>query len=271
MKRSTFKLLVCSSALLLAPAATAATRPRYGGTLRVAAHEAIQNLDPAARESSAAKFQITQLLFDNLLVQAPNGLITGSLARTWSFDNPYLRWQFWLRPGVTFHNGEPLNAEAAAASLAHSIPGCEPHAVGDSVVFECDAPHPALAAQLAMPQNVVVRRSTDGKLEGSGPFVVADWQPSRRAVLNAAEDYWGGRPFVDSVEFTFDQNYRDQALALQLGRADVVELPAGQLAPSSSRATTSAPMQLVALVFSRTSPAVSDARVRSAFSMAIDR
>ena len=141
----------------------------------------------------------------------------------------------------------------------------------DSVVFECDAPHPALAAQLAMPQNAVVRRTTDGKLEGSGPFVVADWQPGKRAVLNAAEDYWGGRPFVDSVEFTFDQNYRDQALALQLGKADVVELTAGQPAQSNSRAMTSAPMQLVALVFSRTSPAVSDARVRSAFSMAIDR
>src|SRR5438067_1412883 len=255
MKRLAFKLLVCNSALLVAATSLAATRPRYGGALRVASHEAFQNLDPSVGEVSAAKVQVTQLLFDNLVVQAPNGLVTGSLARTWSFDNTYLRWQFWLRSGVTFHDGEGLNADAAAATLAHRIPGCEPHAVGDSVVFECDAPHPALAAQLAMPQNAVVRRTTDGKLEGSGPFVVADWQPGKRAVLNAAEDYWGGRPFVDSVEFTFDQNYRDQALALQLGKADVVELPAGQPAQSNSRATTSTPTQLAALVFWRTSAA----------------
>src|SRR5258708_19242281 len=39
-------------------------------------------------------------------------------------------------------------------------------------------------------------------IPGTGPFRVTKWEPGRRAVLTANEDYLGGRPFVDAVEFS---------------------------------------------------------------------
>src|SRR5437588_6083392 len=252
-----------SVVLLLAAAATAATRPHYGGVLRIGMAERVSILDPAQHEdermTEIARLRITPLLFETLVREDSDGTLHPALARTWTASANLRRWQFWLRRAVTFHDGTPLTTELAAKALAGLMADCAVRSAGDMLMVECQTPHPALAAELAMPALAIVRRGTAGALEGTGPFLLSQWQPRERLVLSAWEGYWGGRPYVDTVEITLGQPHRDQVLALQLGRSDIVEVPAGEASRidlgSDARIGTTLPLELMVLVFSRQSKA----------------
>ena len=80
----------------------------------------------------------------------------------------------------------------------------------------------------------------------------------------------GGRPFLDTVDVQLGRSLREQAIDLELGKADVVEI-----APSEVRRITpprrvwsSAPVRLMALVFGAR---VDDARIREGSRPAVDR
>jgi peptide/nickel transport system substrate-binding protein len=283
MKRTWSRRTALSSALLLAMAAAAATRPHYGGVLRIGIAERIATLDPAEHDGNAgariARLRITPLIFETLVRQQPDGSLRPGLARYWTSGPNFRRWQFWLRAGVIFHDGVALTPEVAAKSLAGVITDCTARASGEMLVLDCQSPHPALAAELAMPEHAIVRRTAANTIEGTGPFVVSQWRAGERAVLSAWDEYWGGRPYVDTLEITLGQPERDQLLALQLGRTDVVELAPGEAARaglrtdirSNARISISPPIELLALNFAHSSKAVADPRVRAAINFLVDR
>jgi hypothetical protein len=107
-----------------------------------------------------------------------------------------------------------------------------------------------------------------GMAQLQGPFAINRWEAGRRAVFNADENAPGGRPFLNSVDIQMARPMRDRAI--ELGRADVVELAPAELRriPAGQRIWTSAPVRLVALVFTAR---VEDARVREALALAVDR
>ena len=103
-----------------------------------------------------------------------------------------------------------------------------------------------------------------------GPFRVLDLVPGIKLTLAANEERAGGRPFLDRIEILMAQPPREQMVALQLGRADVIDVPAEAMRRASQegvRWVASSPIELVAIFFS----ANSDARVREAISLAVDR
>jgi ABC-type transport system substrate-binding protein len=265
-------LLAISSVLALAGAGAAAVRPHYGGTLRVMLRETPASLDPA-RLSASQGARIFPLMFEGLTRFDGHGRLQAGLATRWQGDSANQRWQFWLRPGVKFHDGTPLTADAIAASLRAANPVWTVSVDGDSVVVETAAPDAELPAELALPRNGIAHHAGN-KVVGTGAFAVSDWQPGTSLALAANEDYWGGRPFVDSVLVTLGQNWRQQMVALELGKADVVEVApeqARRLSSAGRTITESAPDELVALVFTREAQAADEARVRQALSAAIDR
>jgi peptide/nickel transport system substrate-binding protein len=265
-------LLVINSVLMLAGAGWAAVRPHYGGTLRIAMREAPASLDPA----SLGAFQdshILPLIFEGLTRFDAHGRLQPQLATRWQADSQNQRWQFWLRPGVTFQDGTALTPDAAAASLHAANTAWTVNADGDSVVIETSVPDPELPAELALPWNGIAHHAGN-RISGTGPFLVSGWQPGKSLVLAAYEDYWGGRPFVDSVAITLGQNWRQQMVALELGKADVVEVAPEQARRAGLAGRTvveSAPDELVALVFTRDADSAEQARLRQTLSAAIDR
>ena len=109
-----------------------------------------------------------------------------------------------------------------------------------------------------------------GMADLSGAFSVTRWEGGRIAVYSADDNAPGGRPFLDSVEIQLGRPLRDQAIDVELKKADVVELGPGEArrAGVSRKTWSSAPVRLLALVFAER---VTDARVREALALAVDR
>ncbi len=112
--------------------------------------------------------------------------------------------------------------------------------------------------------------SGPGLADLNDAFTVTRWEAGRLAVYSAKEAAPGGRPFVDGVEVQMGKPLRDQAIDLELGRADIVELGGAEMrrVVAGRKVWTSAPVRLVALVFG---PRVTDARLREALALVLDR
>jgi peptide/nickel transport system substrate-binding protein len=274
MRRFGLPLLVAIS-LLLADVAGGATRPRYGGTLRVAMRAVPNSLDPSdsSQPDSFALGNISRLMFDTLVVVDELGKPQPGLASAWQAQPGYQRWQFDVRRGVAFHDGTAVTADAVAASLRVANPKWKVFSGGEVVVIECESPAPNLPAQLAMVHNGIAKRE-GGKLTGSGAFSIKRWDPGKALTLTARNDYWGGRPFLDSIEIEVGKSFREQTISLDLGRADVIEVAPDQArraATEGRRIESSYPAELMALAFTNDRPSAEDRRLREALSLGIDR
>jgi len=268
MRRISFLLLALISLACVAPAAT---RPRYGGTLRVAMQSMPTTFDLPAYSSPGDYWDMSHalsLVGDTLVRIDPQSRPQPALAVAWQSDSGARHWQFTLHHGVRFHDGTAASPAAVAQILGALHPDWTVHATApDSLMIDTEASTPSLLAELALPRNLILTRNAAGIAIGTGPFRVADFQPGRFLKLAASEDCWSGRPFVGNVEIEFGQSLRDQSVALELGRADII-----QAANTSARirASSSLPVELMVLVFSSDSKA-QDPRLRQALALAIDR
>jgi peptide/nickel transport system substrate-binding protein len=242
-----------SSSLLLACALVAgATRPHYGGTLR------IQLLSPISRLDGSDAERLLAIIGDTLLTSDDEGGSKGQLATEWQHDPSFKRWHFRLRPRVLFHDGSALTAGDAAESLKTSLrlvyPASTVSNSGDTINIESLQPMPFLGADVAQPRHAIVKHVGDTQLIGTGPFRVSSYEAGNRITCAAFEDYWGGRPFLDSVEIGGPQSNR--------GLADVIELavnvPSRQV-PEHARLWTSAMSDLIAFVVPGNAPLLRDA------------
>jgi peptide/nickel transport system substrate-binding protein len=278
MKRFAWQWVAASSLLLMVLSAHAETRPQYGGTLHVSVREAPLSLDPAdpAQPDSFARRNLTSLIFETLIVTDGSGHFRPGLATWWQQEavGRDQRWQFRLRKNVTFHDGTPLNPAIAAASLRIANPSWKVISDPDSLTIEFDAPPYPLMEELALPRNRIVKKSADGKLIGTGPFHITEWQPGKKLVLGAEENYWAGRPFLDAVEIEFGKNFREQLTSLELGKTDLIQISAEQshrISTASQQVWSSQPVELVALVFARDAQSPEEKSLREALAFSIGR
>jgi ABC-type transport system substrate-binding protein len=263
------------SSLFLGILARAETRPKYGGTLRVTMHAAPVTLDPADNRvpDSFARRSVTSLLFDTLVTWNAGHAQPG-LAESWQSSKGNQHWQFRLRHAVKFHDGTPLTSEIVAASLRFANPPWSVRAEGDSVIIDCDEPNPEMLAEVALSRNAILKRDSEEKVSGTGPFHMVEWQPGKKLTLAAEEDCWRGRPFLDGVEIEMGRSFRDQATALEVGRADLVEIAPEQahhFSPAKGRLVSSAPVELMALVFARDVSAPDEKLLREALGLSVER
>jgi ABC-type transport system substrate-binding protein len=275
MKRSGWRWLAVSSALLIASAAIAETRPQYGGTVHVMMRAAPVSLDPADRNvaDSPGRRAVTSLLFDTL-VTLDAGNVIPSLADAWQSPRANQRWQFRLRQGVKFSDGTLLSPEVVAASLRFANPSWTVRADGDSVVIEADPQHSNVLVELALPRNSIVKRESNGKVTGTGAFRVSDWQAGHLLTLAAEETCWRGRPFLDTIEIEMDKSFRDQFTALQSGKTDLIEIAPEQqrrMSLDSRRSASSASVELLALLFATDATTQEEKVQRTSLAWSLDR
>ena len=273
MRHFALALAVLSS--LLVGLSSAATRPHYGGTLRIKMRAALTSLDPADERTAeqVALAHISALILDTLVSLDDSAKPQPSLALSWRSELGDHRWTFDLRAGARLQNGSLLTPDTVAASLRSSNPGWKVTADGSTVSVESDNPLPDLPAILALPRNSIAVR-TGSSLLGTGPFAIAEWLPGKMLTLSARDDSWHGRPFVDSIEIEMGRKLHDQMIALDLGKADLIELPPEQVHRAmvvGPRLATSTPLILIALVFRREPTSEDDKKLRRALSLSINR
>ena len=219
----------------------AAPRPHYGGMLTLDLSATFSTLEPPELPP-----MLSTMMGETLVRINFRGELEPGLAVSWQREAEGRRWRISLRNNVAFHDGQPLTATAVAPILMAAlkmkyndvaiIPG------GTTLVIQSDTALEDLPTELANARTAIVRKNESNPLIGTGPFRVTGWEPGRRLALAAFQDYWGGRPFLDSV-------------AINLGStrtsADIFDVPFGALRrilPESTRIWQSAPRDLMALV-----------------------
>ena len=273
MRLTGFRWIVISS-VLTTSAAMAATRPHYGGTLHVQMASTVNTLDPAdnnQRDALVAR-NVSGLIFDTLVALNDRGEPKPGLAISWQAEAGNQRWQFVLRPGVRFSDQTQMTPEIVAASLRRVNPQWKVTASDTAIAIELDSPSPGLPEELALPRNTITKLN-GGSLIGTGSFVVSQWDAGKKLVLTAREDYWGGRPFLDSIEIEMGRGFREQTISYDMGQAQLIEVPP-ELAHQATLARevhASEPMELVALLFARDVQSPEEAKQRLALSLSIDR
>jgi ABC-type transport system substrate-binding protein len=295
MRSTTLRWLAAISLTLFSLPAVSTThatkRPRYGGTLRVMLRATSISLDPREWQpgspSTAQNEQLAVLVFDRLLSLDDYGRFQPALATAWSHDASMHSWQFKLRPGVKFSDGTSLTPSEVITALEPLLSGGLQISVNEgAVVIRSPYPVPDLLEQLATGRFFIYRTRPDGTVLGTGPFYVAESltsEPSEgnpvaknpaRIRFRANEEAWSGRAFLDAIDVTLGEPPLRQLYDLQIGKADLAEITPDLVRKARQenvRLWSSAPNTLLALRFDDAQPAASDARLREALSLSLDR
>lgn len=255
--------------------------------LDVAAPFEIKAADPVLSGDVFLKMDVMETLVN---ADASGALLPG-LSDGWTVSEYKLTWRFHIRPGVTFHDGSPLTAEAAAIALNWSLkkegilvkaPVAAITAEGEEVVISLTTPFAALPAFLAEYRTGILAPAAyaaDGTVTamiGTGAFAVTKLEPPMTLEAVRFEGYWGGAAKVPAVHYIGTARAETRALMAEAGDAElVVNLdPASveRLRGVDSVTVESVSLPRVLLLKLNTgAPFFDTVEERQALSMAIDR
>lgn len=162
--------------------------------------------------------QVALTVYDTLAAFDAEGVAQPYLAESIEPNDDYTVWTITLRPGVTFHNGEPLTAEAVQVVLEGHMdspltgPAVKPIESVETTdeltaVVTMSAPWVAfpatLTAQLGVvPHPSIITGNINDEPIGTGPFQFVEWVPDSRFVAERYPDYWQeGLPYLDTIEY----------------------------------------------------------------------
>jgi peptide/nickel transport system substrate-binding protein len=241
---------------LAALAAPAAAAPE--GTLTWGLHVTLASkwLDPSETEAFINPFMVLYAIHDALVKPMPGGDNTPSLAESWAASKDGLTYEFVLRKGARFHNGDPVTAEdvkfsfdryrgAAARLLKDKVREVQVVDPG-RVRFHLKEPWPdfmtfygtsATGAAWIVPKKYVERVGGDGFLKapiGAGPYKVVSFTPGVELTMEAFEGYWRKVPSVKRLVFRSMPDETTRAAALKAGEVDIAYLLSGPTAEEVS-------------------------------------
>lgn len=224
------------------PPASTTTTPAAalaGGRLVVGLETEPASLDPAADVFGVSGLSAALAVFDPLLTRDADGEIVPYLAASLSADDAGTRWVIGLREGVTFTDGSPLDAAAVVAwfdrlldapILRTALRDLESVAALDAMTVELHTrPAPEFAELLTGQLGLVAGRAmTDARQPiGTGAFVVREWLPGERLVLERNPSYWrrgADLPHLDELELRPIPDPAERQAALRRGDVDVIHV-----------------------------------------------
>jgi peptide/nickel transport system substrate-binding protein len=290
--------MLCAALLLAATPAVAAPE----GTLTFALHfsPVTRWLDPAEGESTITPFLLLYALHDGLLKPMAGSGSAPSLAESWSMSKDGLSAEFNLRPGIKFHNGDPITSDDVKFSFERYRGGAAKILKDTVKEIQLLGPHrlrfvlkepwpdfPAFygtfvaSAGWVVPRKYFERVGEEGFRKapiGAGPYKFVSFNPGVELVLEAFEGYWRKTPSIKRLVFRSLPDETTRAAALKSGEVDIAFLLSGPTAEDIRRTPG---LRLVAPLlgifwldfpdqWDPKSP-WADRRVRLAASLAIDR
>jgi peptide/nickel transport system substrate-binding protein len=256
--------------------------------------------DPAEAPGIITPYMIYYALHDAMVKPMPGQPAAPSLAESWSVSKDGLVYEFVLRKGVKFHNGDTVTAEDVKFSFER-YRGSAKNSLKERVMavetpdprhvrFRLKAPWPdfitfytgASGAGWIVPKKYVEKVGDEGFKKapvGAGPYKFVSFTPGVELVMEAFDQYWRKPPQVKRLVFKVIPDESTRLAALKRGEVDIVYSVRGELAEELQRtpgltlkpAVIQAPFWLYfADQWDPKSP-WHDQRVRLAASLAVDR
>lgn len=214
--------------------------------LTVAASAAVTTWDPVSSFSTEALYMGN--LYEPLLWKNPDGAdeeFTPAIAESWETGEDGLTWTFHIREGVTFHDGEKVDAAAVVASIRAAqeragasfiwAPLESIDASDESTVvmhLKYSAPMDLVAAStygawIVSPKALEASAADDKYFEagvdaGTGPYTLDSYDPGSKVVLKAYDGYWNEEkaPHYDIVDISITPDAVTAQQMLTAGEVD---------------------------------------------------
>lgn len=215
----------------------------------------LTTIDPALGANDP-EVLFNRLQYDYLVEIRPDGTLEPSLATDWQISDDGRTYTFTLRPNVVFEDGTAFGAEdvvytferlVSEGSSIVSLLGATDDgsatwsvtAAGDlTAVFTLERPNAdfiyGVASRFALilsSESEAVNEVASGSdpfahFNGTGPFVLTEYEADQRAVMAANPDYWDGAPALDAVELIFFDDDQSQLDAFRSGALDfIIKVP----------------------------------------------
>jgi ABC-type transport system substrate-binding protein len=237
------------------PATTEAPEPQPtpGGSLVFAVEaETGSPWRPFEMQCAAACYQVIGTVYDTLVVTTDDGGWKPYLAESLTPNADYTVWTIKARPGISFHDGTPLDGAALADNLNRARTGfltgaqladvtgiavnpTDPMAVDVTIKRPWTSFPLALIGQVGMIASPTWLAASDhddalkARPVGTGPFVFEDYKPSEFFKAKRNPNYWGKPyPYLEAVEFRPIADALQRRDALLSGAVDVIQTTNGE-------------------------------------------
>ncbi len=282
------------------------TVPARGGHYVEAIVGPITTLNPLQIQPGDSEADIARLIFNSLVRLDAQGLPEGDLAQRWEVSEDGLRYTFYLRPNVRWHDGAPLTADDVLFTVrllqSPELPGPPERArLWQSIEV---VPVNSLTVQFRLPEPLalfpdlltfgilpahILRDVPPAQIPthpfnlnpiGTGPYRVASVHVEegriQRVVLSANSSYFRGPPLLEQVEFRIFPDTRTALLAYRAGEVQGI----ARIAPSDLDQIRALPSlnlfsallsSYQAILLNHASPLFREREVREALWLALDR
>jgi len=258
------------------------------GTLTVAARADVAGIFPSPL-AEAYTLNVNKNVFEGLVKFDRELQVVPALAQSWERpdDRTYV---FELRRGLRFSDGHPVGTRDVVASLEAGMERGWPfrgylgviesvEAVGERrVQIRTSSPNLLLLRRLAaafiVPADAL--RAAEAPVVGTGPYRLESWDPNQELVLVRNEHYWGGEPAYERVRLAVVPDTAERIAMVERGEAELADhVPpesVGRLwAMTDLDVIERTGRRVLFLCLQLDAAPFSDARVREAFDLALDR
>src|SRR5215831_7010860 len=239
---------------------------QFGGTFRRMLGDNPPTLDPAFVIDIYGRPVINQI-FDGLVQFDAHLNVIPAIAEFWEASQDGCTWTFALRRGVKFHHGREVTAQDFVYSFTRLLHVNSPRPVIDlfehiqgakqfmqgetpsvkglkavnryTLRMTLEEPFASILAVLGLAHAAVVPQEEVEKLGerfgrapvGTGPFKFVRWEPNQEIVLEANEQYYEGRPFLDGIVFKIGVGSKQEERFAEFLRGNLEEtvIPSGML------------------------------------------
>ena len=279
---------------------TVSETPRPGGRIIFGSLGEPSNLIPPLATDGASQ-ELADYLYVALLRYNKDIELEPWAARRYEVLDGGLRLRFELRHGIHWFDGEELTAEDVEftyklmidpdtpTAYAENFKAVQSFTLIDRYTFEVTYAEPFARALVTWASSILPKHILEHENllstrysrnpVGAGPYRLKEWEPGRRIVLEANEDYFEGRPNIDTVVYQIIPDTTTMFMELKSGNLDMMSLsPQQYLFQTGGKEWDRLFHKYRFLSFSYTylgynltSPLFSDVRIRRALAHAIDK
>ena len=301
--------LVATAFATTGGASTGARRVQQGkgGDITFGLEAETTNYCLSSAQLAISGIQVVAALYDTLTLPNSKGVAVPYLAKSVEPNADFTEWTIGLREGITFHNGEALNADVVKLNLDNyrGAPGAEQGGLLFSIILKfiadvqvvdpltvkvvLNTPVPSFPQWLyangrvgiMAPEQIASGDSCATNMIGTGPFKLREFNQNESTIVEAYEDYWQkGFPKAKSITFVPVVDGSSRVTQLQGGQLDMIHTSSGLLIDTLNQ--QSGELNILEqkpgvreiryyILLAKEGKVFADPKARQAFGLALDR